>query len=46
MSKIVVEIDGQDVEELFEWTRQVLDNQEAMLIKMDKILEAISNEAR
>ena len=40
MSKLTVELDEQDVEELFDWVRQVTDNQEQILIKMDACLPA------
>jgi len=46
MSKLTVELDEQDVEELFDWVRQVTDNQEQILIKMDALITAVTNEAR
>jgi len=46
MSKLTVELDEQDVEELFDWVRQVTDNQEQILIKMDALITAVTDETR
>jgi|TARA_R110000824_G_scaffold101359_5_gene240798 hypothetical protein len=46
MSKLTVELDEQDVEELFDWVRQVTDNQEQILIKMDALINAVTDETR
>ena len=46
MSKLTVELDEQDVEELFDWVRQVTDHQEQILIKMDALINAVTDETR
>ena len=44
MSRVVIELDDQDVREAIDYIRQHLDNQDAMITLLQKILEKIASE--
>ena len=44
MSRVVIELDDQDVREAIDYIRQHLDNQGAMITLLQKILDAVENE--
>jgi len=44
MSRVVIELDDQDVREAIDYIRQHLDNQDAMISLLEKILERITSE--
>ena len=44
MSRVVIELDDQDVREAIDYIRQHLDNQDAMITLLQKILDAVENE--
>ena len=44
MSRITIELDDQDVREFIDYLRQHLDNQDAIIALLEKILEKIASE--
>lgn len=44
MSRVVIELDDQDVREAIDYIRQHLDNQDAIIALLEKILEKITSE--
>tara|TARA_B100000131_G_C18066071_1_gene592554 strand:- start:944 stop:1075 length:132 start_codon:yes stop_codon:yes gene_type:complete len=43
MSRVVIELDDQDVREAIDYVRQHLDNQDAMITLLQKILDAVAD---
>ena len=44
MSRVVIELDDADVREAIDYVRHHLDNQEAIIALLEKILEKITSE--